>query len=317
MRAFARFVASAAGIFNQTIGTVQSAAHSAIAVGVASTVSSSAASVSTAASATAAGSGASAMSRTPVYFWGHGGPNIMYDTDHPAFKAIEKLGREITTRVKPRAVVVLSGHWSGKRDEVQINTGEANDLIYDFYGFPRHYYQETFPSRGSKAVAEEVISAVRGAGLRISGVERGLDHGVWSSFKIAFPADANPLTVPLVQLSLYDTEDPVAHYRLGRALAPLREQGVLIIASGMAVHNLRDFSFVPYSKPAPYAASFDKAMKDCVEEELSGAGAGADADDGKVEAALRALTARPDARRSHPHMDHLPAGAGAARPAGC
>lgn len=165
-----------------------------------------------------------------------------------------------------------------------------------FYGFPSHYYKETYPNVGSKEVAEKVMTAVRSAGLNISGVKRGLDHGVWSSFKIAFDHDDNPLNVPLVQLSLYGNEDPLKHFKLGAALAPLREEGIVIIASGMAVHNLRDYMLSTSRRPLPYTASFDEAMKEA---------ATAPFEDGRREKAVVELVKRVDARQSHPHMDHL------------
>jgi aromatic ring-opening dioxygenase catalytic subunit (LigB family) len=121
--------------------------------------------------------------RTPVYFLSHGGPNIMYDVEHPAYKELGKIGKEITTKVKPRAVVVFSAHWQGGVDTVQVNTAEMTELIYDFYGFPSHYYKEKYPNVGSKEVASKVLDALQQAGIKAEGVKRGLDHGVWASFK--------------------------------------------------------------------------------------------------------------------------------------
>ncbi|KAI5289695.1 hypothetical protein KEM54_003406 [Ascosphaera aggregata] len=220
----------------------------------------------------------------------------MYEYNHPAYRAIEKIGKEITSQVKPQAVVVLSGHWQGKKDELQVNTAEKTDLIYDFYGFPSHYYKEKYPSIGSKKIAEKVINAVQAAGLKISGVKRGLDHGVWTSFKIAFDQEENPLNVPVVQLSLYGNEDPSAHFKLGTALAPLRDQNILIVSSGMAVHNLRDYMFSTSARPLPYTVSFDNALKEAASLPFA---------NGVRERAMVELVKRPDARSSHPSMDHL------------
>ncbi|KAK2747154.1 hypothetical protein FQN57_002411 [Myotisia sp. PD_48] len=246
------------------------------------------------------------MARTPVYFLSHGGPNIMYDIYHPAYRKLQEIGNEITTKVKPRAVVVFSAHWQGKPDTVLVNEGELESLIYDFYGFPSHYYKETYPNVGSKELAQKVIDLIQEAGMKAEGVKRGLDHGVWSSFKCAFEPKMNPLNVPIVQVSLFDTEDPDQHYRLGQAVQKLRDDNILIIVSGMAVHNLRDLRFVfeGDGKPLPYAVSFDEALKEAVMTEPA-----------SRQAAMAKLLNRGDARKAHPSMEHLlpiHVGAGAA-----
>ncbi|KAL4917702.1 Extradiol ring-cleavage dioxygenase, class III enzyme, subunit B [Aspergillus aurantiobrunneus] len=243
--------------------------------------------------------------RTPVYFLSHGGPNIMYDVDHPAYKELGRIGREITSKVKPRAVVVFSAHWQARADTVQVNTAEITDLIYDFYGFPSHYYEEKYANVGSKEVATKVLDAFKQAGIKAEGVKRGLDHGVWASFKCAFEPESNPLNVPVVQVSLFNTEDPMQHYRLGEAVTKLRDENILIIVSGMAVHNLRDlrFSFGD-PRPLPYTASFDEALKDAATKPPA-----------ERAQALADLLKRGDARQAHPYFDHLlpiHVGAGAA-----
>ncbi|KAJ5166254.1 uncharacterized protein N7482_005035 [Penicillium canariense] len=222
-------------------------------------------------------------------------PNVMYDVEHPAYKKLGEIGREITTKVKPRAVVVFSAHWQGGRDTIYVNTAEITDLIYDFYGFPDHYYKEKYPNVGSKEVAHKVLDALKDAGIDAQGVKRGLDHGVWASFKCAFEPDSNPLNVPVVQVSLFNTEDPNQHYRLGQAVSRLREENILIIVSGMAVHNLRDLRFTfGKPRPMPYAVSFDEALKEAVTKAPA-----------EREQALSDLLKRPDARQAHPTFDHL------------
>jgi len=219
----------------------------------------------------------------------------MYQTDHPAYAKLQEIGKEITTRVKPKAVVVFSAHWQGGRNKIEINTAEKTDLIYDFYGFPSHYYREKYPNVGSKDIAEQVMGLLRSNGIEVEGVKRGLDHGVWASFKCAFDPELNPLGVPVVQVSLFDTEDPIQHYRLGEAVAALREQNILIIVSGMAVHNLRDIRFTfGNPTPMPYTISFDEALKDAVT-----------AAPVEREQQLVKLLKRPDARQAHPSFDHL------------
>ncbi|KAL8763153.1 MAG: hypothetical protein Q9184_000956 [Pyrenodesmia sp. 2 TL-2023] len=220
----------------------------------------------------------------------------MYDTDHPAHKTLKEIGKEITTKVKPRAVIVFSAHWQAERaGQIEINTAETTDLIYDFHGFPTKYYEETFPHVGSKEIASEVMEAVQAANIDIKPVRRGLDHGVWASFKVAFDPGENPLKVPIVQASLFSSEDPHQHYRLGQAISELRSRNVQIIVSGMAVHNLRDMQLCHgSSKPLHYTASFDEALKEAVESPFE-----------ERERLMADLLKRPDARQAHPTFDHL------------
>ena len=245
------------------------------------------------------------MTRTPVFFLSHGGPNIMEDTGHPAYAKLQEIGREITQKVRPKAVVVFSAHWQGEPDTIEVNTAESMGLIYDFYGFPPHYYEFKYPNKGSPELAQKVLDKFQQAGIRAEGVRRGLDHGVWASFMCAFDPKNNPLNVPIVQVSLFDSEDPDKHYRLGQAVSSLRDDGVLIIVSGMSVHNLRDM-WRAHSQPGPlpYAVSFDEALREAVEQAPE-----------KRQEAMAELLRRPDARKAHPSFDHLlpiHVGAGAA-----
>ncbi|KAJ5670597.1 uncharacterized protein N7477_005960 [Penicillium maclennaniae] len=163
-----------------------------------------------------------------------------------------------------------------------------NQDHFSFYGFPDHYYKEKYPNIGSKEVAHKVLDLLKEAGIEAKGVNRGLDHG---------PSNQNktPLNIPIVQVSLFDTEDPIQHYRLGQAVSRLREENILIIVSGMAVHNLRDMRFTwGNPRPLPYAVSFDEALKEAVTSVPD-----------EREQAMAALLKRPDARQAHPTFDHL------------
>ncbi|PNS13982.1 4,5-DOPA dioxygenase extradiol [Sphaceloma murrayae] len=235
------------------------------------------------------------MARTPVYFLSHGGPNIMYDTDHPAYKKLQEIGKEITQKVKPKAVVVFSAHWQAEPSTIEVNTAEMKPLIYDYYGFPDHYYKHEYPNVGNQALAENVIQRLRSNGIKAEGVKRGLDHGVFAPFTVAFNPKDNPLNVPIVQVSLFASDDPDQHYKLGQAVESLRDEGVQVIASGMAVHNLRDmWQAMNKPTPMPYTVSFDKAIKEAVEQKVE-----------DRQAAMAGLLKRPDARRAHPSFEHL------------
>lgn len=120
--------------------------------------------------------------RTPVYFLSIGGPNSVENTKHPAYTKLTEVGHEITTKVKPKAIVVFSAHWEEHPDKLAVNVAKQTDLIYDFYGFPPHFYEYKFPYRGSPEVAERVIEKLAGSGIEVERVKRGLDHGVWAGF---------------------------------------------------------------------------------------------------------------------------------------
>ncbi|KAF8852885.1 putative aromatic ring-opening dioxygenase LigB subunit [Acephala macrosclerotiorum] len=233
--------------------------------------------------------------RTPVYFLGIGGPNFMENTNHPAYTKLAAIGQEITTKVRPKAVVVFSAHWQDGPNKVQINVAEKTDIIYDFYGFPPHYYEYEYPNKGSPEVAERVIEKLEGAGIEVEKVKRGLDHGVWVGFVAAFDPKKNPLNVPIVQVSLFNNENTDQHYRMGQALESLRDEGILIIGAGMAVHNLRDCQATRgTSQTTSYAFSFDEALKEAATARLE-----------ERRAKMLALMRRSDARKAHPTLEHI------------
>ncbi|OHE99752.1 hypothetical protein CORC01_04888 [Colletotrichum orchidophilum] len=236
--------------------------------------------------------------RMPVYFFSHGGPDVMYNKAHPVYPTLEHIGAEITA-LKPSAILVFSAHWQS-RSQTSINVNSSpgpSPLIYDFSGFPLHYYSATYPNTGSPALASRVcdlLSASYGQNVTcIPTIDRGLDHGVWAGFHVAFNPSSNPLNIPLVQVSLFRSEDPDAHYRLGAALSALRDEGVVIIGAGMSVHNLYHMSSDP--QPMPYTVSFDNALKEAVET----------ANVSERQEKMAEVCRRPDAKQAHPYMDHL------------
>ncbi|KAI4763590.1 aromatic ring-opening dioxygenase LigB subunit [Aureobasidium sp. EXF-3400] len=235
------------------------------------------------------------MPRTPVYFLSHGGPNIIEDYDHPAYSKLQEIGKEITQQVKPKAVVVFSAHWQASRNSIEVNTAEQQPLLYDFYNFPAHYYKLKYPNTGSKEISSRVLGALKEAGIDAKGVSRGLDHGVFAPFTVAFNPESRPLNVPLVQVSLFDSDDADQHYRLGEAMQGLRDEGILVIVSGMAVHNLRDmWQAMQRPAPMPYSLSFDAALKEAVEQKPE-----------NRQKAMADLLRRSDARQAHPSFEHL------------
>ncbi|CAN9084513.1 unnamed protein product [Alternaria alternata] len=234
-------------------------------------------------------------SRMPVYFLSIGGPNFMENTQHPAYAKLGEVGQEITTKVKPKAIVVFSAHWQDSPNRIQINAAEDTDIIYDFFGFPPHYYEYKFPNKGSPELANKVIEKLSGAGIEVQKVKRGLDHGVWAGFVVAFDPNKNPLNVPIVQVSLFDNEDIGRHYRMGEALQSLRDEGILIVGAGMAVHNLQDYRKSRGSgKNMPYSSTFDDALKNAVTSNPE-----------ERKENLLDLMKRSDGRQAHPTLDHI------------
>jgi aromatic ring-opening dioxygenase catalytic subunit (LigB family) len=169
-----------------------------------------------------------------------------------------------------------------------VTTSAAPPLLYDYYGFPPHTYDLKWPVPGSPELAGRVRKLLSRAGFE-SGEDaaRGLDHGVFVPLKLSFP-EAH---VPTVQLSLWQGLDPAQHLAMGRALAPLREEGVLIVGSGMSYHNMRGFNAAASRGDS---LRFDRWLTGVVAEEPS-----------RRDAALAAWAKAPSARECHPREEHL------------
>ena len=147
---------------------------------------------------------------------------------------LEKLPGSLPQR--PHAILVVSGHW--EEPVPTVSTAEHPPLIFDYYGFPPETYELAWPAPGAPGLARAVTDLLRNAGLPAAqNPARGYDHGVFIPLKVAFPeAD-----IPVATLSLANSLDPALHLDVGRALAPLRDDGVLIIGSGMSFHNMRAY----------------------------------------------------------------------------
>ena len=177
------------------------------------------------------------VSRMPTWFIPHGGgPCFFMDWDPPGvWDRMETFLREAAQALpeRPKAILMVSAHWV--TPQFRVSAGQRPDLIYDYYGFPPHTYTLQYPAPGEPALAARVAGLLRGAGMPCDlDEQRGFDHGMFIPLMLTFPkAD-----IPVVQLSLLNDMDPAAHVRAGQALAPLRDEGVLIVGSGMSFHNL-------------------------------------------------------------------------------
>ena len=185
------------------------------------------------------------MSRLPALFVAHGAPTLLDDAGW-----VRELNEWAGRLPRPRAILMLSAHWEER--PVTIGATRTLPLIYDFYGFPAHYYEQKYAAPGAPELASEVRALLAGTRATADAPERGLDHGAYVPLVAMYP-EAN---VPVLQLSL-PSEDPAELFALGKALSPLRDDGVLIVGSGFITHNLRTFRREPHATTPTWAADFD------------------------------------------------------------
>src|SRR5690554_4075129 len=184
--------------------------------------------------------------RQPVLFIPHGGGPCFFMDWNPAdtWVGMGNFLKSVASTLpqKPSAIVMVSAHWMEPEFRV---TGHARpELIYDYYGFPQHTYELTYPAPGAPQLAEQLVQTLNAEGLATAvDLERGFDHGMFIPLKLVFPA----ADIPVVQLSLRADLDPEAHLALGRALAGLRDENILIIGSGMSFHNMRAYGDARFS----------------------------------------------------------------------
>lgn len=200
--------------------------------------------------------------KQPTLYIPHGGGPCFFMDPHggpcdPMWRPMQDYLAGIlgTLPERPRAILLISAHWEARDITVHLGTGQP--LLYDYSGFPEHTYRLRWDAPSAPDVGARAASLLAGAGFAV-GEEcaRGWDHGVFIPMKVMVP-DAD---IPLAQLSLRRDLDPAAHIAMGRALAPLREEGVLIVGSGMSFHNMRAFG----PQVTPVADAWDAALSDAV-----------------------------------------------------
>ncbi len=228
--------------------------------------------------------------RLPTYFVSHGGGPWPYMRREygGAFDRLEAALADMPRQLglRPAAVLVVSGHWEARDFTVMANPHPP--MLYDYYGFPEHTYRVRYAAPGAPTLAARVRDLLEAAGMRAGlDAERGFDHGAFVPLAVIYP-DAD---VSVIQLSLKAGLDPATHLAAGAALAPLREEGVLVVGSGMSYHNLR--------RMGPSAQAPSRAFDGWLEATLH------ETDPEEREARLVDWAAAPAARDAHPREEHL------------
>jgi 4,5-DOPA dioxygenase extradiol len=187
------------------------------------------------------------MTRLPSLFLSHGAPTLPIDPSLPSAE-FATLSAELP---RPKAILMLSAHWMTAQPVASI--AQKPETIHDFYGFPRQLYEIQYPAPGAPDVARHAAELLGAAGIASTSEPHGLDHGAWVPMLLMFP-DAD---VPVAQLSIQPRKDPAHHFRIGRALRALRDEGVMVIGSGQITHNLREADFSARPEDAdPRVAEF-------------------------------------------------------------
>ncbi len=220
----------------------------------------------------------------PAIFVSHGAPTLPFD-DVPARDFLRGLGARIG---RPKAILAVSAHWDS--DAPALSATGANTTIHDFHGFPEQLYRVRYDAPGAPALAREIQATLARAGIGANlDLERGLDHGAWVPLMLMYPG----ADIPVLQLSVQSRLAPAHHIALGRALAALREQDVLVLGSGGFVHNLRQLDWHGSGAPEPvWSASFAEWIHNALVE-------------GRTEDLANYRRLAPEAARAQPTEEHF------------
>ncbi|CAG8445964.1 2458_t:CDS:2 [Funneliformis mosseae] len=233
--------------------------------------------------------------KMPCYYISHGGPTLVIDKEDESYQWMQRWGKSIIKEIKPKAIVVLSAHWETTEAIRVTNFSGKTPIIYDFYGFPEILYKQTYDGKGSPVLAKRIVDLLNQAGFQSElDDKRGFDHGCWIPLKVAIP---EPGDLPIIQVSLTRKASYEHHIKVGRVLASLRNEGIIIIGSGSLVHNLRE-TFATLDKKdfvAPYVGPFESDI-----EKLCTKFTGKERDQKLID-----LINHPLLRKAHPTDDHL------------
>ena len=226
----------------------------------------------------------------PAYFISHGGGHWPWleGEFRRRHERLEASLHEVAPQLpeRPRAILMVSGHWEEPQFSLMANPRPP--MLYDYSGFPEHTYELRYAAPGSPELARRVQQLLQDAGFAAAlDRERGFDHGAFVPLSVMFPA----ADIPVVQLSLRSDYDPAAHFEAGRAIAAVRQEGILILGSGLSYHNLRLFS----ERGAAASRDFDRWLSETL----------AESDPLARRARLERWVEAPSAREAHPLEDHL------------
>jgi 4,5-DOPA dioxygenase extradiol len=223
--------------------------------------------------------------KLPAIFLSHGAPTLAVE-DGSDTQAWARLAKELP---RPESILVISAHWDTV--DPAVSTAPRPETIHDFFGFPRELYEQRYPAPGAPALAKEVARCVELAGLACDiDAQRGLDHGAWVPLKWMYPqAD-----IPVTQLSVQSRRGTRHHYELGRALAALRNEGTLVLASGGIVHNLRDLEW--HLRGTRQASDWARDFNDWIAARVAS---------GAIDELIGYRRIAPQAERSHPTEEHF------------
>ena len=220
--------------------------------------------------------------KIPALFLSHGAPTLGVQETNET-RAWAALAREMP---RPREILVISAHWD--TEAPTVSTVAQPETIHDFYGFPRELYQQRYAAPGAPQLGERAAKLLTQAGLACDiDRGRGLDHGAWVPLKWMYPA----ADIPVTQLAVQSRRGPRHNYAMGQALAPLRDDGVLVFASGGIVHNLREIQWQG-NGVVPWARDFNDWMAGRLAA-------------GRIEELLDYRSLAPTAQRAHPTDEHL------------
>jgi len=260
----------------------------------------------------------------PSFFFGHGSPSLLsndvagQDTrwqsvikhlgpNGPLANFLRDFGPALLAKYQPKGILVFSAHWDTTGEQLVTDYGDENPLLMDYYNFDPEFYKIKFSSRGDGTLSRRVVQLFQNAGIRArlttKGETRGLDgrgfegpgldHGVFVPFNLMFGEDFH--SVPIVQASIDGSLSPEGNWALGKAIASLRKEGILILSGGLTIHNLRNLeSFSPETASLPF-----RQFNDAVTSAISVS----DPDARKT--ALVALTQHEGFRSAHPREDHF------------
>lgn len=228
------------------------------------------------------------MPSMPAFYISHGGgPWPWIPAMRAAMATLEQSLVAMVAKLpeRPRAILMVSGHW--ETEQVRIMSSPRPGMVYDYYGFPPHTYRIVYPAPGAPEIAARAAQLLAAAGIPATlDAGQGYDHGTFAPMAVMYPA----ADMPLLQLSILSSYNPADHIRIGRALAPLRDEGVVIVGSGLSYHNLRLFG--PAGREP--SAAFDSWLAESLALLPQ-----------PREQALLAWEQAPHARTCHPQEDHL------------